>query len=36
VNPYGAGISATGLTRRMAHADLVARLSRMVDLDMVE
>ncbi len=33
VNPYGAGISATGLTRRMAHADLVART---VDLDMVE
>jgi ParB family chromosome partitioning protein len=33
VNPYGAGISATGLTRRMAHADLVAR---SVDLDMVE
>lgn len=25
VNPYGAGISASGLTRRMAHADLVAR-----------
>ena len=33
VNPYGAGISASGLTRRMAHADLVARV---VDLDMVE
>jgi ParB family transcriptional regulator, chromosome partitioning protein len=33
VNPYGAGISASGLTRRMAHADLVAR---SVDLDMVE
>jgi ParB family transcriptional regulator, chromosome partitioning protein len=33
VNPYGAGISAGGLTRRMAHADLVARA---VDLDMVE
>ena len=33
VNPYGAGISATGLTRRMAHADLVARA---LDLDMVE
>ena len=32
VNPYGAGISASGLTRRMAHADLVARA---VDLDMV-
>lgn len=33
VNPYGAGISASGLTRRMAYADLVARA---VDLDMVE
>jgi len=33
VNPYGAGISASGLTRRMAHVDLVARA---VDLDMVE
>jgi ParB family chromosome partitioning protein len=33
VNPYGAGISASGLTRRMAHAALVARA---VDLDMVE
>ncbi|OHC53289.1 ParB/RepB/Spo0J family partition protein (plasmid) [Cereibacter azotoformans] len=33
VNSYGAGISAGGLTRRMAHADLVARA---VDLDMVE
>ncbi|MBL9049805.1 MAG: ParB N-terminal domain-containing protein [Tabrizicola sp.] len=33
VNLYGAGISASGLTRRMAHADLVARA---VDLDMVE
>ncbi|KAF0113508.1 MAG: chromosome partitioning protein ParB family [Rhodobacteraceae bacterium] len=33
VNPYGAGISASGLSRRMAHADLVARA---VDLDMVE
>jgi ParB family chromosome partitioning protein len=33
VNPYGAGISASGLTCRMAHADLVARA---VDLDMVE
>ena len=33
VNPYGSGISASGLTRRMAHADLVARA---VDLDMVE
>jgi ParB family chromosome partitioning protein len=33
VNPYGAGISANGLTRRMAHADLVACA---VDLDMIE
>lgn len=33
VTPYGVGISASGPTRRMAHADLVA-LS--VDLDMVE
>lgn len=33
VNPYGAGISATGLTRRMKHADLMAKA---VDLDMVE
>jgi ParB family chromosome partitioning protein len=33
VNPYGAGLSANGLTRRMAHADLVARA---VDLDMVD
>ncbi len=33
VNPYGAGISASGLTRRMAHADLVACA---VDLDMIE
>jgi ParB family chromosome partitioning protein len=33
VNPYGAGISAGGLTRRMAHADLVARAT---GLDMVE
>jgi ParB family chromosome partitioning protein len=33
VNPYGAGISASGLIRRMAHDDLVART---VDLDMVE
>jgi len=32
VNPYGAGVSASGLTRRMAHADLVASA---VDLDMV-
>ncbi len=33
VNPYGAGISASGLTRRMAHADFIAQA---VDLDMVE
>jgi ParB family transcriptional regulator, chromosome partitioning protein len=33
VNPYGAGITASGLTHRMSHADLVARA---VDLDMVE
>jgi ParB family chromosome partitioning protein len=33
VNLYGAGITASGLTRRMSHADLVARA---VDLDMVE
>ena len=33
VNPYGAGISASGLTRRMAHAVLV---TCAVDLDMVE
>ena len=32
VNPYGAGISANGLTRRMALADLLAKA---VDLDMV-
>ena len=32
VNPYGAGISASGLTRRMAQAD---RLAKAVDLDMV-
>jgi len=32
VNPYGAGISASGLTRRMAQAD---RLAQAVDLDMV-
>ena len=32
VNPYGAGISASGLTRRMAQSDLVAQA---VDLDMV-
>lgn len=33
VNPYGAGISASGLTRRMKHADMLAKA---VDLDMVE
>jgi hypothetical protein len=33
VNPYGAGISASGLTKRMAQSDLVAQA---VDLDMVE
>ena len=33
VNPYGAGISAGGLTRRMTQSDLVAQA---VDLDMVE
>jgi ParB family chromosome partitioning protein len=33
VNPYGAGISDKGLTRRMAQADIVAQA---VDLDMVE
>jgi ParB family chromosome partitioning protein len=33
VNPYAAGISASGLTRRMKHADLLAKA---VDLDMVE
>ena len=33
VNPYGAGISASGLTRRMKHADVLAKA---VDLDMVE
>jgi len=32
VNPYGAGISASGLTRRMAQAD---RLAQTIDLDMV-
>ncbi|WP_142085723.1 ParB/RepB/Spo0J family partition protein [Roseinatronobacter monicus] len=32
VNPYGAGISASGLTRRIAQAD---RLAQAVDLDMV-
>ena len=33
VNPYGAGITSGGLTRRMSQADLV---SQAVDLDMVE
>ena len=33
VSPYGAGISASGLTRRMKHADMLAKA---VDLDMVE
>ena len=33
VNPYGAGISSSGLTRRMAQSDIVAHA---VDLDMVE
>ena len=33
VNPYGAGISAGGLTKRMTQSDLVAQA---VDLDMVE
>lgn len=33
VNPYGAGISASGLTKRMAQSDSVAQA---VDLDMVE
>ena len=33
VNPYGAGISASGLTRRMTQSDLVAQA---VELDMVE
>ena len=33
VNPYGAGISASGLIRRMTQSDLVAQA---VDLDMVE
>jgi ParB family chromosome partitioning protein len=32
VNPYGAGISASGLTRRMVQSEIVARA---VDLDMV-
>jgi len=33
VNLYGAGISAGGLTQRMAQADIVGQA---VDLDMVE
>ena len=33
VNPYGTGISASGLTRRMTQSDLVAQA---VELDMVE
>ena len=33
VNPYGAGISASGLARRMAQSDILAKA---VDLDMVE
>ena len=33
VNPYGAGISSSGLTRRMAQADIVAHAT---GLDMVE
>ncbi len=33
VNPFGAGISASGLTKRMTQSDLVAQA---VDLDMVE
>lgn len=33
VNPYGAGISSSGLTRRMAQADILAQA---VDLDMVD
>lgn len=33
VYPYGAGISASGLSKRMTHSDLVAQA---VDLDMVE
>lgn len=33
VSPYGAGISASGLTRRMKQADMLAKA---VDLDMVE
>lgn len=33
VSPYGAGISASGLTRRMTQSDLVAQAT---DLDMVE
>ena len=33
VNPYGAGISASGLARRMAQSDILAKA---VDLDMVD
>jgi ParB family chromosome partitioning protein len=33
VNPYGAGISSSGLTKRMTQSDLVAQA---VELDMVE
>ena len=33
VNPYGAGTSASGLTKRMTQSDLVAQA---IDLDMVE
>ena len=33
VNPYGAGITASGLARRMAQSDILAKA---VDLDMVE
>lgn len=33
VNPYGAGISANGLTKRVTQSDLVAQA---VDFDMVE
>jgi ParB family chromosome partitioning protein len=33
VNPYGAGISASGLARRTAQSDILAKA---VDLDMVK
>lgn len=33
VDPYGAGVSASGLTRRIAQADLVAKA---VNLDMLK